>query len=150
MYGSTATLMTPFSMVSRPAAALPTAVGLAALVPHPASRTAPARATAAIGRAARTVRRGLIGLILISSAGGGSRSRVGTFHEASVEVVRTLRPATHSAAQARSLRGVRPGITLPIVLGETAMGTVGITGSPGQVHRFGLVVKRQTEILLQE
>jgi len=82
--------------------------------------------------------------------GSGDRNRVGTFHEASVEVVRTMRPATHNAAQARSLRGVRPGITLPIVLGQTALGTVGITGSPAQVRRFGLVVKRQTEILLQE
>jgi carbohydrate diacid regulator len=82
--------------------------------------------------------------------GSGDRDRVGTFHEASVEVMHTQQPATHSAAQARCLRGVRPGITLPIVLGETALGTVGITGSPGQVRRFGLVVKRQTEILLQE
>src|SRR2546429_319788 len=55
--------------------------------------------------------------------GSGDRSRVGTFHEASVEVMSTLRPAAHSAAQARNLRGVRPGITLPIVLGATALGT---------------------------
>jgi carbohydrate diacid regulator len=82
--------------------------------------------------------------------GSGDLSRVGTFHEASVEVVRTIQPATHDTAQARRLRGVRPGITLPIVLGAAALGTVGITGSPAQVRRFGLVVKRQTEILLQE
>ena len=82
--------------------------------------------------------------------GSGDRSRVGTFHEASVDVINTIRPATHNAAQARNLRGVRPGITLPIVLDETALGTVGITGSPAQVRRFGLVVKRQTEILLRE
>src|SRR5439155_3637200 len=69
---------------------------------------------------------------------------------ASVAVVASQRPATHNAAQARSLRGVRPGITLPIVLDETALGTVGITGSPADVRRFGLVVKRQTEILLRE
>jgi carbohydrate diacid regulator len=82
--------------------------------------------------------------------GSGDRGRVGSFHEASVDVVRTMRPATHNAAQARDLRGVRPGITLPIVLDGTALGTVGITGSPAQVRRFGLVVKRQTEILLRE
>ena len=82
--------------------------------------------------------------------GSGDRSRVGSFHEASVDVVRTVRAATHDAAQARALRGVRPGITLPIVLNETALGTVGITGSPAQVRRFGLVVRRQTEILLRE
>lgn len=82
--------------------------------------------------------------------GSGDRSRVGTYHEASVEVMRTLQPAAHSAVQARPLRGVRPGITLPIVLAGTALGTVGITGSPSQVRRFGLVVQRQTEILLEE
>lgn len=82
--------------------------------------------------------------------GSGEPTRVGTFHEASVQVIRSLQPATHSAAQARSLHGVRPGITLPIILDGTAVGTVGITGSPAQVRRFGLVVKRQTEILLQE
>ena len=82
--------------------------------------------------------------------GSGERARVGTFHEASIDVVRTQRSATHTAAEARRMRGVRPGITLPIVIGDTAVGTVGITGSPVQVRRFGLVVKRQTEILLQE
>ncbi|CAM5299488.1 hypothetical protein SVIOM74S_09643 [Streptomyces violarus] len=30
------------------------------------------------------------------------------------------------------------------------MGTVGITGTPAQVGRFGLLVKRQTEILIRE
>jgi carbohydrate diacid regulator len=82
--------------------------------------------------------------------GSGDSSRVGTFHEASVEVVRTQEPATHSASQAQGLRGVRPGVTLPLVTGGRAVGTVGITGTPAQVRRFGLLVKRQTEILLRE
>ena len=82
--------------------------------------------------------------------GSGDSSRVGTFHEASVEVVRTKEPATHSASQAQRLRGVRPGVTLPLVTDGQAVGTVGITGTPAQVRRFGLLVKRQTEILLRE
>jgi len=82
--------------------------------------------------------------------GSGDTSRVGTFHEASVEVMRTRQPAAHSSVQARNLRGVRPGVTLPIVLDDNPVGTVGITGAPKVVRRFGLVVKRQTEILLQE
>lgn len=82
--------------------------------------------------------------------GSGDTGRVGSFHEASVEVVHTLQPAAHTPAQARLLRGVLPGTTLPIVLDGKAVGTVGITGSPEVVRRFGLVVKRQTEILLQE
>ncbi|PAZ10525.1 sugar diacid utilization regulator [Streptomyces sp. SA15] len=82
--------------------------------------------------------------------GSGDTSRVGTFHEASVEVVRTKEPATHSTSQARQLRGVRPGVTLPLVTDGQAVGTVGITGAPARVRRFGLLVKRQTEILLRE
>ncbi|MEU0246125.1 sugar diacid recognition domain-containing protein [Streptomyces sp. NPDC006235] len=82
--------------------------------------------------------------------GSGDSSRVGTFHEASVEVVRSKEPATHNASQAQSLRGVRPGITLPLVTDGRAVGTVGITGTPAQVGRFGLLVKRQTEILIRE
>ncbi|MEU5609676.1 CdaR family transcriptional regulator [Streptomyces sparsogenes] len=82
--------------------------------------------------------------------GSGDTSRVGTFHEASVEVMRTREPATHTAAQAQELKGVRAGVTLPLVMDGHAVGTVGITGTPAQVRRFGLVVKRQTEILLRE
>ena len=82
--------------------------------------------------------------------GSGDSSRVGTFHEASVEVIRTQEPATHNATQAHQLCGVRPGVTLPLVTGGQAVGTVGITGTPAQVRRFGLLVKRQTEILLRE
>ncbi|MFJ1969581.1 CdaR family transcriptional regulator [Streptomyces sp. NPDC087903] len=82
--------------------------------------------------------------------GSGDSSRVGSFHEASVEVIRTQEAATHNASQAQLLRGVRPGVTLPLVTDGQAVGTVGITGTPAQVRRFGLLVKRQTEILLRE
>lgn len=98
----------------------------------------------------------IIGLnIIITDAdgiviGSGDQSRVGTFHEASVEVVKTQSAATHTAEEARRLIGVRPGMTLPIVHEGAAVGTVGITGPPAQARRFGLVVKRQTEILLEE
>lgn len=82
--------------------------------------------------------------------GSGDTSRLGSFHEASVEVLRSRQAAWHTAAEAQELRGVKPGMTLPILIDGEAVGTVGITGSPRQVRRFGLVVRRQTEILLQE
>jgi carbohydrate diacid regulator len=82
--------------------------------------------------------------------GSGDTGRLGSFHEASVEVLRSQQPAWHDAAKAAALRGVKPGMTLPIVIDGDAVGTVGITGSPRQVRRLGLVVQRQTEILLRE
>ncbi len=69
--------------------------------------------------------------------GSGDVSRVGSFHEASLDVISTHAPATPSAAQARMLQGVVPGVTLPILLNGQAVGAVGITGSPKQVTRLG-------------
>lgn len=82
--------------------------------------------------------------------GSGDPTRVGTFHEASMDVVRTLRPASHGPAAAYRLIGVLPGCTLPILLNNEPVGTVGITGEPDQVERFGQLVRNQTEILLRE
>jgi carbohydrate diacid regulator len=95
-----------------------------------------------------------LGILITDQAGivigSSDPKRVGTFHEASVDVVRTREPATHTAKQASALRGVRPGLTAPIVVDGQAVGTVGITGSPARVRRFGPVVRRHTEILLEE
>src|SRR5688572_10130001 len=84
----------------------------------------------------------IIGLnIIITDAAGivigsGDRTRVGTFHEASLEVVETQRVTSHNTQEARQLEGVRPGMTLPIVHDGVAVGTVGITGSPARFRRF--------------
>ncbi|SDN26381.1 carbohydrate diacid regulator [Streptomyces sp. cf386] len=82
--------------------------------------------------------------------GCGDTDRLGTVHEASYEVLRDRRPATHTAEQARRMRGVLSGMSLPITVGAEAVGTVCLTGDPDEVRRFGLVVQRQTEILLEE
>lgn len=82
--------------------------------------------------------------------GSGDIDRVGSVHEASIDVMRTRRAAEHSAEQARALHGVKPGMTLPIVLDGEALGTVGITGAPARIRRFGLLVQRHTEILVRE
>jgi carbohydrate diacid regulator len=82
--------------------------------------------------------------------GSGDESRVGQFHEASVEVVRSRRTMAHSTEDVRDLIGTLPGVTIPLVIDDKVVGTIGLSGSPDEVVQFGLVVKRQTEILMQE
>jgi carbohydrate diacid regulator len=82
--------------------------------------------------------------------GSGDNSRVGTFHEASLETVQRGVMTSHDSAAAARLEGVKPGVTLPVVLENRTVGTVGITGNPDEVKRFGMVVKSQTEIMLRE
>ena len=82
--------------------------------------------------------------------GSGDETRIGQFHEASVEVVRTRRTIAHSAEDVRDLVGTLPGVTIPLIIDDSVVGTIGLSGSPDEVVQFGLVVKRQTEILMQE
>jgi carbohydrate diacid regulator len=82
--------------------------------------------------------------------GSGDKGRVGTFHEASLETVQRGDMTSHDVAAAGQLEGVKPGVTLPVVLENRTVGTVGITGAPDEVKRFGMVVKSQTEIMLRE
>ena len=93
--------------------------------------------------------------ILITDAAGivigsGDKGRVGTFHEASLETVQRGVMTSHDVAAAERLEGVKPGVTLPVVSENRTVGTVGITGNPDEVKRFGMVVKSQTEIMLRE
>ncbi|BBY16453.1 CdaR family transcriptional regulator [Mycolicibacterium litorale] len=82
--------------------------------------------------------------------GSGDESRVGQFHEASVEVIRSRRTIAHSAEDVRDLVGTLPGVTIPLVTDDRVVGTIGLSGPPAEVEQFGLLVKRQTEILMQE
>jgi len=82
--------------------------------------------------------------------GSGDKGRVGTFHEASLETVQRGDMTSHDVAAAEQLEGVKPGVTLPVVSENRTVGTVGITGNPDEVKRFGMVVKSQTEIMLRE
>ena len=82
--------------------------------------------------------------------GSGDESRVGQFHEASVDVIRARRMMAHSSDDVRDLVGTLPGVTIPLIVDGDVVGTVGLSGAPAEVEQFGLVVKRQTEILMQE
>ena len=118
--------------------------------------SAPSALTPALAQEIAGETSAIIGLnVIITDAqgivlGSGDVSRVGTLHEASCSVVKHQRVETHDSEQAARLKGVRPGMTLPILSQNIVVGTVGITGTPDQVSRFGQVVKRQTEILLGE
>jgi carbohydrate diacid regulator len=81
---------------------------------------------------------------------GDDESRVGQFHEASVVAVTTRRTAVHTAEDVRGMVGTLPGITLPLIVGGDVVGTVALSGRPEEVGKLAMIVRRQTEILIQE
>lgn len=86
--------------------------------------------------------------------GSGDPERVGDFHEPSVEVIEkkitTVLSETASWRSTKRPGGVEPGVTLAILEEDRIVGTVGITGNPDEVDKFGMIVKSQTESMLRE
>ena len=69
--------------------------------------------------------------------GSGDESRVGQFHEASVDVVRARRMMAHSSEDVRDLVGTLPGVTIPLIVDGEVVGTVGLSGSPNRSSSSG-------------
>jgi len=82
--------------------------------------------------------------------GCSDKNRVGTFHEASIEVIQTGRQTYHDEEQAKAYQGTRPGTTIPIVLNDEIIGTIGITGRPEEISKFGILIRKLAEVFLKD
>ncbi|MGI6075533.1 MAG: CdaR family transcriptional regulator [Pyramidobacter sp.] len=83
--------------------------------------------------------------------GASKKKRIGQLHEASLEVIQSGVASETTEKQARRFKGTLPGVTFPIQnLSGRTVGTMALTGHPDEVRPFGLIVKKQIEILLRE
>ncbi|WP_449355346.1 CdaR family transcriptional regulator [Virgibacillus natechei] len=76
-------------------------------------------------------------------------SRIGSFHEGALEVLKSGETRTISAKQ-ESLGGTQPGVNLPIVFQEKIIGVIGITGDPAEMGDVGELVKMTTELMIRQ
>ncbi len=82
--------------------------------------------------------------------GCSDKNRVGTFHEASLEVIQSGRQAYHDEEQAKAYQGTRPGTTIPIILNNEVVGTIGITGRPEEISKYGILIRKLAEVFLKD
>ena len=75
-------------------------------------------------------------------------NRVGTLHEASIEVIRNKQKAYHNSAAAMRLAGTMPGMTIPLFMGDDVIGTIGITGSPQEISRYAALIQQFAQIFM--
>lgn len=85
--------------------------------------------------------------IIIAS---GDRSRLGSFHEGAARVIERGHTVEIYSRDVDLLRGVRPGVNLPINLGCKIVGVVGISGEPGEVRSNGELVRITVELMLEQ
>ncbi|WP_434674105.1 sugar diacid recognition domain-containing protein [Pseudomonas sp. R1-15] len=86
------------------------------------------------------------GLILAS----GERERINTRHEGAQLVLANGRVVEIDEHTAVHLKGVQPGINLPLMLDQRLIGVLGITGEPAQLRTYAELVRMTAEMLLAQ
>lgn len=77
-------------------------------------------------------------------------SRIGSFHEGGMEVIRTKQKLIISKEELNRFRGVKIGLNLPIRFQQQVIGVIGITGSKQETTRHGELIQRMTELIIEE
>jgi carbohydrate diacid regulator len=80
----------------------------------------------------------------------GEAKRIGQQHEGALQVLSSKEQLLISEQESMTLPGSRPGVNLPIEFQNNIVGVVGITGDPGEVYKFGTIIKMNVEVLLQQ
>ena len=76
------------------------------------------------------------------------QQREGSLHEASLEVIQARHKIYHDRSAAMRLVGTMPGMTIPLFLEDAVIGTIGITGSPQEISRYGTLIQQMAQIFL--
>ena len=84
------------------------------------------------------------GLIIAS----GNPERLHQRHEGAVLALTENRVVEISEATAQQLKGVRPGINLPIAYQGELLGVIGISGDPDEVRAYAELVRMTAEMLV--
>ncbi|WP_406822107.1 sugar diacid recognition domain-containing protein [Pseudomonas sp. KnCO4] len=86
------------------------------------------------------------GLIL----GSGEPERINTRHEGAQLVLANGRIVELDSDAAKCLKGVQPGVNLPLMFDGRLMGVLGLTGDPQQLRTYGELVRMTAEMLLAQ
>jgi carbohydrate diacid regulator len=78
------------------------------------------------------------------------RARIGSFHEGALIVSKEKRKLIITNGGEKNLKGVKAGISFPIIFQGNVIGVIGITGDPLKVTPFGEIIRKMTELLISE
>ncbi|MBM7704790.1 CdaR family transcriptional regulator [Metabacillus iocasae] len=76
--------------------------------------------------------------------------RVGAFHEGALLSIKERRTVVITKGDTNALKGVKPGVNLPIFFSHDVIGVIGITGNPDQILPYGQLLRKMTELLIQD
>jgi carbohydrate diacid regulator len=89
---------------------------------------------------------GVDGIIIVST----DAERIGTYHEGAMISVKEKRRVIIRKDDEQHLKGVKTGINIPVFFLNNVIGVIGITGDPERVLPYGELLRKMTELLVQE
>ncbi|CAM3911985.1 CdaR family transcriptional regulator [Alkalicoccus chagannorensis] len=78
------------------------------------------------------------------------RERIGDWHGGAALVLEEPKQLTITPAMVPELAHVKPGIIMPLMADGRCIGVVGLTGEPDNIRPFADIVRRMTELIIQE
>lgn len=85
--------------------------------------------------------------IIIAS---GNPERINTIHEIATRTIEEEKILKVTEEEAKTMKGVQPGIDLPIYFNNEVIGVVGIIGDPEELDIYAGLVKMMVELMLQQ
>lgn len=77
-------------------------------------------------------------------------SRLNTYHEGAFISMENRKELHITKDMCEKLQGVRQGIVLPIVISDTPIGVIGITGKPLEIEKYAKLVRKVSELFVTE
>jgi carbohydrate diacid regulator len=77
-------------------------------------------------------------------------NRIGSFHEGARLAILEKQPINMDEEKVKTLKGVRFGIVLPLFIHRQPIGVIGITGKPEVVAPYAQLLKKLTELFIQD
>ncbi|WP_243292202.1 sugar diacid recognition domain-containing protein [Bacillus sp. FJAT-47783] len=79
------------------------------------------------------------------------KERIGQFHEGALLACNNKETVRITPENEKQFKGeVKAGLCLPIFFHQEAVGAIGITGHPESIEEYGELLKKMTELLIQE
>lgn len=82
--------------------------------------------------------------------GSGDLERIGELHEGAMLAISQKRVVSIDGATSKKLKGVKPGINLPLQINDQIVGVIGLTGEPTNITQFGKLVCMSAEMMMEQ
>ncbi|WP_026576921.1 CdaR family transcriptional regulator [Bacillus sp. UNC438CL73TsuS30] len=82
--------------------------------------------------------------------GSNDENRLGSFHQASIDVLKRKETICYEYDEVKELNNVLPGVAAPIIINQETVGVLGIVGNPAEVKKYAQLVKSHVELLCHE